>query len=110
MLKGEKRTSLYFMTKQLSANDDEGLQWGKPDTQIIRPKSRGSGIMVSDFITDKDGYLCLTEEEYTFNWLVKMTPPLYTMAAPTLLEYGEGWLLDWAKVHEADGILYSTVI
>ena len=43
---------------------NEYLQWGTSESQLIRPKSRGSGIMVSDFITEKDGFLQLTEEEY----------------------------------------------
>ena len=37
------------------------------ESQLIRPKSRGSGIMVSNFITlyyREEGYLRLTEEEY----------------------------------------------
>ena len=35
-----------------NANGDQFLQWGTPDSQIIQPISRGSGIsiMVSDFI------------------------------------------------------------
>ena len=57
-----------------------------PEFQIIRPKSCGSGIMVSDFITKKDGYLCLTEEEYT---AACKNDPSLTMAAQTLLEYRE---------------------
>ena len=66
--------------------DDESLQWGMPESQIIRPKSRGSGIMVSDFITEKDGYFCLTEEKYT---AVCKNDPSLTMTARTQLEYGE---------------------
>ena len=62
------------------------MQWGRPENQIIRPKSRGSGIMVSDFITEKDGYLCLTEEEYT---VAKQNDPNIRMGARVLLEYGE---------------------
>ena len=32
--------------------------------QNLRPKSRGAGIMVSDFIDEHNGYLRLTDEEY----------------------------------------------
>ena len=56
------------------------------ESQIIRPKSRGSGIMVSDFITEKDGYLCLTKAEHDS---AKLKDPDIPMGARTLLEYGE---------------------
>ena len=60
----EKNIFIFHDESTFNANDDESLQWGQADSQIIRPKSRGSGIMVSDFITEKDGYLCLTQAEY----------------------------------------------
>ena len=28
------------------------------------PKSKGAGIMVSDFISEQDGYLCLDENKF----------------------------------------------
>jgi hypothetical protein len=33
---------------------------GYEDDHFVRPKGKGSGIMASDFITEKDGYLRLT--------------------------------------------------
>ena len=59
-----KNILIFHDESTFNANDDESLQWGTAESQLIRPKSRGSGIMVSDFITEKDGYLRLTEEEY----------------------------------------------
>ena len=56
----QKNIFIFHDETTFNANDDEGLQWGIPDSQLIRPKSRGSGIMVSDFITERDGFLCLT--------------------------------------------------
>ena len=47
------------------ANDDETWLWGVKGEHVIRPKSRGSGIMVSDFIDEFNGYLRLTEEEFS---------------------------------------------
>ena len=76
-----KNIFIFHDESTFNANDDESLQWGMPEFQIIRPKSRGSGIMVSDFITEKDGYLCLTEEEYT---VVKMTLHLPWLLEPCL--------------------------
>ena len=31
---------------------------------MLVPKSRGAGIMVSDFISEQDGYLKLSDEEF----------------------------------------------
>ena len=52
----------------------------------MRPKSKGSGIMVSDFICEKHGYLELTDEEYDE---VKKTDPTIRKHARQTLEYGE---------------------
>ena len=30
---------------------------------MLRPKSKGSGIIISDFIDERNGYLALTNEE-----------------------------------------------
>ena len=32
--------------------------------QVIKPKGRGAGIMVSDFIEERDGYLALSSSSY----------------------------------------------
>ena len=82
----EKNIFIFHDESTFNANDDESLQWGQYDSQIIRPKSRGSGIMVSDFITENDGYLCLTQSEYNAK---KQTDPDIRMGARVLIEYGE---------------------
>jgi hypothetical protein len=51
-------------TGTLVANHDQNLMWGEADSQVIRPKIRGSGVMVSDFICEEHGYLRLNEEEF----------------------------------------------
>ena len=38
--------------------------WGEQGQCVLKPKSRGSGIMVSDFIDEHNGYLRLTDEEF----------------------------------------------
>ena len=42
-----------------NANEDESVMWKDETMQVIKPKGRGAGIMVSDFIEEKDGYLAL---------------------------------------------------
>jgi transposase len=56
------------------------------DDHFVRPKSKGCGIMVSDFITEKDGYLRLTDDEYQ---CARETAPNIKKEVRLLLEYGE---------------------
>ena len=49
----------------LSAIEDQGSQWGEKDNFAIKPKSKGSGIMISDFIDEVNGYLQLSDTEYS---------------------------------------------
>ena len=81
-----KNIFIFHDESTFNANDDESLQWGRPESQVIRTKSRGSSIMVSDFITENDGYLCLTPSEYD---AMKQSDPSVCMGSRTLLEYGE---------------------
>ena len=37
------------------ANEDQTIMWGKKGESMLRPKRKGSGIMVSDFINEKTG-------------------------------------------------------
>ena len=59
-----KNIFIFHDESTFNANDDESLQWGGPESQVIRPKSRGSSIMVSDLITENEDYLCLPPSEY----------------------------------------------
>lgn len=40
----------------------EATQWGERGQHVLKPKSKGSGIMISD--NELDSYLALTDEEY----------------------------------------------
>ena len=50
-----KNIFIFHDESTFNANDVESLQWGRTESQVIRPKIQGSGIMVSDFITENDG-------------------------------------------------------
>ena len=59
-----ERTVIIFHDESIfTANEDQRLQWGSTDMHVIRPKSKGSGIMVSDFVDERNGYLRLTDDE-----------------------------------------------
>ena len=60
--------------------------WGTKGAVVIRPKSKGAGIMISDLIDERNGYLCLTQEEYT---KAREADSSVRMEARCLFEYGE---------------------
>ena len=55
---------LFHDESTFQANEDQCTVWTMPWTSVMRPKSKGSGIMVSDFIEEKEGYLHFTDEEF----------------------------------------------
>ena len=46
------------------SNEDQSVIWAEPGTTFIKPKSKGSGIMVSDFIDEFEGALRLSDAQY----------------------------------------------
>ena len=60
----------------------------------MHPKSKGSGIMVSDFIEEEGGYLHLTDEEFEH---AKQNDPAISKHARQLLEYGEAHESYWTS-------------
>ena len=63
----KKLILIYHDESAFSANDDQPKGWGNAETTPIRPKGRGTGIMVSDFIEEYGGYLRLTPSELQEN-------------------------------------------
>ena len=63
----ERRSKLvvFFHDESIfQSNEDESLQWGLNGSKMIKSKSKGGGIMVSDFIGEHSGFLALSDEEY----------------------------------------------
>ena len=65
------------------ANDDQTRQWGAKGTQVVMQKSKGRGIMVSDFVSE-DGFLCLSDEIKSIS-----DPNLKRYEGREQIEYGE---------------------
>ena len=58
------RTVIIFHDESTyQSNDDQPTLWGTKETRVLRPKSKGAGIMVSEFIDERNDFLKLTEEE-----------------------------------------------
>ena len=82
------KTIIFFHDEStFQACDYERTQWGKRDDHMLVPKSKGAGIMVSDFISEQKGYLRLTDEEYERAKI--RYPELTQQNARKFLEYGE---------------------
>ena len=39
------------------------VEWGMKGEKMMKPESRGAGIMVSDFIDEHNGFLVLSDQE-----------------------------------------------
>ena len=82
----EKTMVLFYDESTFQANEDQSTVWVMPGTSVMHPKSKGSGIMVLDFIEEKEGYLHLTDEEYES---AKKKDPAIRKYARQFLGYGE---------------------
>ena len=82
----EKNIVIFHDESTFQANDDETWIWGEKGQHVLKPKSRGSGIMVSDFIDEKNGYLKLTDNEFQ---RAKAMHPDLRHQAQEFLEYGK---------------------
>ena len=50
------KTVIFFHDEStFQVNEDQSTFWGVKGTVVMKPKNKGSGIMVSDFIDEKMG-------------------------------------------------------
>ena len=60
-----------------NANDDQPTMWKDNKMQVLRPKGRREGLMVSDFIEERDRYLAIPDP-FTRQYR-KMTHPFHRL-------------------------------
>ena len=77
--------SIFHDESIFNTNEGQTWMWAAEGQPIIQPKTRGSGIMVSDFIDEHCGYLRLSDEEHS---LAKASDPEFPKEARVRLEYG----------------------
>ena len=82
----EKSVFFFHDESTFNSNEDQSTQWGEKGQHMLKPKSKGSGIMVSDFVDERHGYLALTNEEYE---QASKDDPAIRKKARRLLAYGE---------------------
>lgn len=71
--------------KIFNVNEARTWMWGSADKPAILPKTKGSGIMISDFIDEHNGYLRLSTEELE---VARASNPTFPEQARELFEYG----------------------
>ena len=84
--KRDKTIFFFHDESTFNANDGQNLKWGMKGEKIMKKKSRGAGIMVSDFVDERHGFLALTDSEYE---QAKASNPGIKHYAREFLEYGE---------------------
>ena len=83
----EKDTIFWFHDESsYNANDDQATMWKDDTMQVMRPKGRGAGLMVSDFIEERDGYLAISDALYE---TIKQDDPSVPQSARVIFEYGK---------------------
>ena len=63
---GEKHIVWFHDESAYNTTEDTPTLWGEKGKQPIKPKGRGSSIMVSEFIEEKDGYLAFSDKQCEF--------------------------------------------
>ena len=59
------KTVVFFHDEStFMSNEDQPTQWGTKGEKMMKPKSKGAGIMVSDFVDEHNGFLVLSDTEY----------------------------------------------
>ena len=85
--KGEKCIVWWHDESAYNTSEDTPILWGEKGKLPIKPKGKGSSIMISEFIEEKDGYLALSDEQYEFE--VTNTDQDIEKSALAVLEIGE---------------------
>ncbi len=67
-----------------SINEGQIWMWASEDTPVLQSKTKGSGIMISDFVDQHSGFLHLTDEVHA---LATAAKPEFLKTARMLLEY-----------------------
>ena len=91
----DKKTVVFFHDEStIMSNEDQTTQWGMKGEKMVKPKSKVSGIMVSDFIDEHNGFLALSDEEHD---RAKVLNPCFQKYAREFLEDGESKEGYWTR-------------
>ena len=77
--------AIYHDESIYNSNEGKTWMWGEEERLALLPKTKGSGLMVSDFIDEHDGFLRLSQEQYEE---AKRVNPNISKQARVVFEYG----------------------
>ena len=82
----KKNLVLIFHDESIfTTHEGQTWVWGTGDQPYIQPKTKGAGIMVSDFITQQTGLLQLDDQQHE---MAKQIRHAFPQTGRVLLEYG----------------------
>ena len=81
----KKLVLLYHDESIYNSNEGQTWMWGEEERPALLPKTKGSGVMVSDFVEEYDGYLRLSDEQFE---RAKADTPSIVQSARVAFEYG----------------------
>ena len=86
----EKNIVWFHDESACNTTEDTPTLWGEKEKLPIKPKGRGSSIMVSEFIEERDGYLqvALSDEQCEFE-VANTEQQDIQKSTLTILENGE---------------------
>ena len=94
-LEQRSKTVVFFHNESaFMSNEDQMTQWRQEGEKILRPKSKGAGIMVSDFVDEPNGFLALSDAEYES---AKISNPHIRKYVRAFLEYRESKEGYWTR-------------
>ena len=70
-----------------STNEGQLWAWATGEDAVIQPKTKGAGIMISDYVDQHTGFLRLTSAEAE---LARSEDPSFPTTARATLDYGAG--------------------
>ena len=89
------KTVVFFHDEStFMSNEDRSSQWGFKGEKMLKPKSKVSGIMVSDFVDEHNSFLAFSETEYE---VAKRKHPNIRKYVREFLEYGESKEGYWTR-------------
>ena len=81
----KKLVILYHDESIYNTNGGQKWMWEEEEHPALLPKTKGSGIMISDFVGEHDGFLRLTDEQFTH---ARRVNPEICQCARIQFEYG----------------------
>ena len=93
------KTVVFFHDEStFMSNEDQPTQWGMKGEKMMKPKSRGAGIMVSDFVDEHNGFIALSDAlSDAEHDRAKASNPRIHKYAREFLEYGENREGYWTR-------------